>query len=106
MGYRSKTDLMGVRSDRDAKCTRQPKVRQFQVVVLAVNQQILRFKIPVQDAVHVAVRDALQHLIEVQLRASNHPCQHCGFCLPEGRSLALRHLPQSLPPSAQPATIH
>lgn len=60
---------MGVRTDGDAKSARESEVRQLQVVVLAVDQQVLRFQVPVQNAVRVAVGDALQHLVQVQLHA-------------------------------------
>lgn len=58
---------MSVRAYRHTECTCQPEVCQFDITS-PINQQVLRLQIPVQHAVHVAVRYAFQKLIQVALR--------------------------------------
>lgn len=52
---------MCISSQRNTKGPRQAKVRQFQVT-LTINQEILGFKVPVEDAVAVAITDSLDKL--------------------------------------------
>jgi hypothetical protein len=57
--------------DGNAKCAGQPEVGELQVVVLLIDEQVLWLQVAVQDAVRVAVRNALQHLVQVQLRTEH-----------------------------------
>ena len=54
--------LCGKTPDRDAKGSRQPKVRKFQFASL-VDQQVLGFQIPMENIPAVAVGQAPQQLI-------------------------------------------
>ena len=58
---------MGVDSDGDVEGPGQAKVGQFDDPFV-VNQQVLRFQVPVEDSATVAEQNALEDLVEVTLR--------------------------------------
>ena len=53
---------MRISPHRNPKRPSQPKIRQFQVIVL-VNQQVLGFEVAVEDSVRVAVEQAGGELV-------------------------------------------
>ena len=58
---------MSVCSHWDTEGAGQSEVSQLQVVVLPVDEQVLRLQITMKYPMHMAVCNALQHLVEVQL---------------------------------------
>jgi len=64
---RKAAHLMSVSSHWDAEGPGQSEVGQLQVVVLPIDEQVLRLQITMKYPMHMAVCNALQHLVEVQL---------------------------------------
>lgn len=58
---------MGVDPDRNTKGPSQAKVCQFNDS-LVVDQEVLRFKVPVEDSATVTEVDALQDLVKITLK--------------------------------------
>jgi hypothetical protein len=56
------------RANRDAERPCQSKVCELEQVVPAIDQQVLRLQVAVEDAVRVAVGDAPQDLVEEGLQ--------------------------------------
>ena len=58
---------MRIRFDGQTEGPSEPEISELDDSVL-VNEQILRFEVAVEDAVRVAVENALEDLVEVRLR--------------------------------------
>lgn len=72
---------MGECPHRDSERPGQAEICQLQRIGAAIDEQILRFQVPVQDSVRVAVGDAAKNLIEKRLGT----CDGAGKCALGGR---------------------